>query len=180
VELNAILYRYELNMADFQSFMLENGFINTASIQGSGAESTGGTIISSGYNISHSVEYYKEAAFNRSVAMKQVLWNETLYAWQDFNLTSGRLNADNITSISSYIPIWAGLMDGQSVTVRTKIFNSFLNSGLHQSGGILTKTFYSGQQWDAPNSWPPLVWFTIEGLVKLKLPLSVQLAVCYN
>jgi alpha,alpha-trehalase len=30
-------------------------------------------------------------------------------------------------------------------------------------GGFVTTTIASGQQWDAPNGWPPLQWLTIEG-----------------
>lgn len=44
---------------------------------------------------------------------------------------------------------------------------SLENSGLVQPGGVLTTdTLGSGQQWDAPNAWPPLVLLTIEGLRK--------------
>jgi alpha,alpha-trehalase len=35
---------------------------------------------------------------------------------------------------------------------------------LLKPGGFVTTTFASGQQWDAPNGWPPLEWLTIEGV----------------
>lgn len=31
-------------------------------------------------------------------------------------------------------------------------------------GGFVTTLIASGQQWDAPNGWPPLEWLTIEGV----------------
>ena len=31
-------------------------------------------------------------------------------------------------------------------------------------GGFATTLIASGQQWDAPNGWPPLEWLTIEGV----------------
>merc|ERR1712178_444194 len=37
-------------------------------------------------------------------------------------------------------------------------------SGLLQAGGALTTTLDSGEQWDAPNTWPPLQLMLIEGL----------------
>jgi neutral trehalase len=51
-------------------------------------------------------------------------------------------------------------------------------SGLLSQGGILTtKVRGSGQQWDAPNAWAPLVLLTIEGLVQTQLPAAIYLAV---
>jgi alpha,alpha-trehalase len=33
-----------------------------------------------------------------------------------------------------------------------------------EPGGFVTTRIVSGQQWDAPNGWPPLQWLTIEGV----------------
>ena len=33
-----------------------------------------------------------------------------------------------------------------------------------KSGGFVTTSIASGQQWDAPNGWPPLQWVTMEGV----------------
>ncbi len=33
-----------------------------------------------------------------------------------------------------------------------------------KSGGLLTTTRHSGQQWDAPNGWAPLQWMSYRGL----------------
>src|SRR5205807_2221168 len=33
-----------------------------------------------------------------------------------------------------------------------------------KAGGFVTTLIPSGQQWDAPNGWPPLEWLTIEGV----------------
>lgn len=42
---------------------------------------------------------------------------------------------------------------------------------------MLTTTLRSGQQWDSPNAWPPLVDLTIEGLARLNVPAAAALAV---
>src|SRR5690606_31537482 len=39
-----------------------------------------------------------------------------------------------------------------------------LARGSLQPGGFVTTDIVSGQQWDAPNGWPPLQWLAIEGL----------------
>jgi alpha,alpha-trehalase len=46
-----------------------------------------------------------------------------------------------------------------------QLVRSFTESGLLQVAGVLTTTAQeSGQQWDAPNAWPPLVFLLIEGM----------------
>lgn len=154
-------------MFAFQALMVDMGVINPDT----------GVISGTNYSVSHNLDYYDVAARNRSVAMNQILWDDSLNAWNDYNLTSGQLNTNGITSISSFIPLWAGLLDGWSADSKLATLDSFINSGLHQVGGILTTTFDSSQQWDAPNAWPPLVWFTIEGLIRLDLEESINLAV---
>lgn len=34
-------------------------------------------------------------------------------------------------------------------------------------GGVPTSLIKSGQQWDFPNAWPPLQWFTIVGMLSV-------------
>lgn len=48
---------------------------------------------------------------------------------------------------------------------------------LNVSGGVLTTSVTSGQQWDAPNAWPPLVLLLIEGIRTLQVDSAVDLAV---
>jgi hypothetical protein len=88
-----------------------------------------------------------------------------------------------------------------SATVAANLLKSLEDSGLIQVGGVLTTTLQTGmsassivcslvvtlnsslfhclagQQWDAPNAWPPLVWFTIEGLAMLDTDAAEHLSV---
>ncbi len=47
----------------------------------------------------------------------------------------------------------------QAVSVAQRLERDFL-----KPGGFVTTGFKTGQQWDAPNGWPPLEWMTIEGV----------------
>jgi alpha,alpha-trehalase len=47
----------------------------------------------------------------------------------------------------------------QAAQVSANLERQFL-----KPGGFVTTTIASGQQWDAPNGWPPLEWMTIQGL----------------
>jgi alpha,alpha-trehalase len=40
----------------------------------------------------------------------------------------------------------------------------FVEEKFMKSGGVLTTLTNTGQQWDAPNGWPPLQWIIIKGL----------------
>lgn len=177
VDLNSILYKYELNLAYLQSVMIASGIISLDDNSGTYS------ILSTNTSVAHSSLWYKEAALNRSMAMQQVLYDADSARWMDYNITAGSLNNNGITSISSYVPLWAGVLDEDIYgdtdmeTLKQDIFESFLSSGLHQTGGMLTTTQDTGQQWDAPNAWPPLVWFTIEGLVNLNMPQAFDMAV---
>jgi neutral trehalase len=111
--------------------------------------------------------------------------------WNDYNVTAGEqiigygagngcvggvngCNGEELT-VSSWVPLWAGLLpvdhDGQQVVA------SLQNSGLIQAAGVLTTTVPSGQQWDSPNAWPPLVLLIIEGLHTLESTTADALAV---
>ncbi|RLN57903.1 hypothetical protein BBJ29_005388 [Phytophthora kernoviae] len=57
-----------------------------------------------------------------------------------------------------------------------KIVASLEKSGLVQEGGVQTTTTVTGQQWDAPNAWPPLQDIIIEGLLTAGTPKSRLLA----
>lgn len=85
-------------------------------------------------------------------------------------------NNDNNLSIIIYILLCTiGLTTGKSIE---NIVISFFQSGLIQPGGILTTlTDDTGQQWDSPNAWAPLVLMTIEGLIRTLIPVGAFLGV---
>jgi len=48
---------------------------------------------------------------------------------------------------------------------------------LLKAGGIVTTPLTSGQQWDAPNGWPPLQWMIVSGLRQYSImPLAETIA----
>jgi alpha,alpha-trehalase len=63
-------------------------------------------------------------------------------------------------TMAAAAPLYFGLAtpeQGRAVAAR-------LERELLKSGGFVTTTVASGQQWDAPNGWPPLQWLGIEGV----------------
>ncbi len=72
---------------------------------------------------------------------------------------SGQLVTDR-PSLAAAAPLYFGIAtDDQGKHVAARLERDFL-----KPGGFVTTGFASGQQWDAPNGWPPLEWLTIEGV----------------
>jgi alpha,alpha-trehalase len=72
---------------------------------------------------------------------------------------SGELVSDRPT-LAAAAPLYFGIAtDDQGKHVAARLERDFL-----KPGGFVTTTFASGQQWDAPNGWPPLEWLAIEGV----------------
>ena len=72
---------------------------------------------------------------------------------------TGELVTDRPT-LAAAAPLYFGIATtDQGKHVADRLEELFL-----KPGGFVTTTFASGQQWDAPNGWPPLEWLTIEGV----------------
>src|SRR5439155_404581 len=63
-------------------------------------------------------------------------------------------------TLAAASPLYFGLATPeQGRAVAARLGREFL-----KPGGFVTTLIASGQQWDAPNGWPPLEWLAIEGV----------------
>lgn len=63
-------------------------------------------------------------------------------------------------TLAAAAPLYFGVAaEEQGRAVAARLERDFL-----RPGGFVTTTVASGQQWDAPNGWPPLQWLAIEGV----------------
>ncbi len=63
-------------------------------------------------------------------------------------------------TLAAAAPLYFGLAtEEQGRVVSARLQREFL-----KPGGFVTTLIASGQQWDAPNGWPPLEWLAIEGV----------------
>jgi len=156
VDLNAILYRNELNLSSLHS-IVDNA---TMSI------------------------YYKKQASIRKIAINKYLWDNTDGTWYDFNYKD-KLPTKSFY-VSNYVPIWAGILNNdpnqqqqdssppdqqnqnqqkqKALESLTKIISSN-----KFPGGIPASLTKINQQWDHPNVWAPLEYFIIKSLQELSL-----------
>ncbi|KAJ0403372.1 hypothetical protein P43SY_007123 [Pythium insidiosum] len=146
VDLNAVMYRMERNLMRFHDYLGHKA----------------------------RAKFFRRAAEARREAIDAVLWNSTQRAWKDYNLETGQHST--IVSVSDYAPLWAKAFDPDDMERLQGIVESLKHSGLLQEGGIQTTTTFTGQQWDAPNAWPPEQDMIIEGLLFANIPESHTLA----
>ncbi|KAL7934590.1 glycoside hydrolase family 37 protein [Trichoderma chlorosporum] len=126
-------------------------------------------------------------AANRSASIQAVFWNETLFSYFDYNLTSSSQNIyvpldkdalaiDKRTAapgeqvlfhVGQFYPLWTGAAPAylkNNPYAVTRIFervSDYLNA---RPGGIPASNVNTGQQWDQPNVWPPHMHILMESL----------------
>ncbi|XP_076802688.1 trehalase-like isoform X2 [Clavelina lepadiformis] len=115
-------------------------------------------------NISLASQY--RAYYNRRAeAIESVLWNDEDGTYYDLVISTGQQNKRYFASNMN--PLWTKCFPA-TVDVNSrekKMFSYMQNTGvLSYPGGIPTSLEGTGQQWDFPNAWPPLVHMIIEGL----------------
>lgn len=131
---------------------------------------------------------WEARAARRSEAMAALMWNETLHAYFDYNLTSSAQHvfvpADDDTeafesdpapegmqvlyAASQLYPFWTGAApaalreDPLAVSRAYERVAAYLEL---RPGGVPATNFRTGQQWDQPSVWPPLMHILMAGLL---------------
>jgi alpha,alpha-trehalase len=99
------------------------------------------------------------AAENRRHALLAAAYDADSGFFYDVRWRTGEQVTDRPT-LAAAAPLYFGLATPeQGRAVAARLERDFL-----KPGGFVTTLVSSGQQWDAPNGWPPLQWLTIEGL----------------
>jgi alpha,alpha-trehalase len=99
------------------------------------------------------------AADARRQALLAVAFDSARGFFFDVRWKTGERVTDRPTLAAAY-PLYFGLATpAQGRAVAGVLERDFL-----RPGGFVTTQIASGQQWDAPNGWPPLEWLAIEGV----------------
>ena len=102
---------------------------------------------------------FAEAAADRRRALLAAAYDPATGFFYDVRWRSGARVTDRPT-LAAASPLYFGLATPeQGRAVAARLERDFL-----KPGGFVTTLIASGQQWDAPNGWPPLEWLTIEGV----------------
>ena len=159
VGLNAILLRFEQNMATLY-----------AALARADADA-----VQAGLDAAYHIKRYLAAAEARRAAIDAFLWWPQGAQWRDYHAKLERQISWAGTSAANWLPLWAGCLPPDDPNLPRAI-GALDASGLLQPAGVQTTTQESGQQWDAPNAWPPLQHMIIEGLQRCGHPDGQQLA----
>jgi alpha,alpha-trehalase len=134
VDLNSLLFHTERTIAALREFRGEPGDAGVA-------------------------ERYRDAAERRRRALLAAAWDPAEGFFFDVRWRSGRRVTDRPT-LAAAAPLYFGLATAeQADAVADRLEREFL-----RPGGLVTTRIRSGQQWDAPNGWPPLQWLAAEGV----------------
>ncbi|KAJ7776820.1 glycoside hydrolase family 37 protein [Mycena maculata] len=144
VDLNSILYKNRVLMA---------GFYGTSNASAAARHTAAAASIKAG--------------------VLDLFWNATKLAFYDFNLASNARN--DLFSAATFYPIWSGIIPPEVLANSTNAFGVFasLNMVLNRYNGTMPVTFIeTGQQWDAPNAWPPHQYIALQALRALPANLT--------
>jgi alpha,alpha-trehalase len=105
-------------------------------------------------------EKYITLMDKRKKAIDQFCWNEQDGFYFDYDYVNGAQT--NSWTLAATFPLYFEVAtQEQAASVAVYLKEKFLSSG-----GLITTTETTGQQWDAPNGWAPLQWIAIQGLIK--------------
>jgi alpha,alpha-trehalase len=105
---------------------------------------------------------YRNKATKRSENIDKYCWNKQLNFYTDYNFKTQKQNS-NITPAGLY-PFCFLNEHPDYMSFLGKKVAAVLKQKLLKPGGFATTEYATGEQWDAPNGWPPLEWMMIWGL----------------
>ncbi|XP_047517578.1 trehalase-like [Pieris napi] len=148
VDLNSIFAKALKNMAYFQSLL---------------------------HNYSRSW-YWSRLARQWTNNIEKVLWDQEDGCWHDWDLVNKKFR--KYFYPINIAPLWMGITDKKFVVKNAPRILKYLKEshGLDYPGGIPTSLVKSGEQWDFPNAWPPLISLAVNAIEALELPEAKDLA----
>ncbi len=140
VDLNALLYKYEVDFAH-AARLLDNEV---------------------------SAAKWDTAAEARKKTMNELMWDQLKGLYYDYDYKKERQGT--VSSLASYYPMWAGMVTEKQAHALVKSLRRFENKGgLATTDALPIGQFVPGSmpvQWAFPNGWAPLQFIVIEGLLK--------------
>ncbi|XP_034650256.1 uncharacterized protein LOC117889862 isoform X2 [Drosophila subobscura] len=117
------------------------------------------------------VEEYSDIACGLVKAVRDVLWNEEAGIWLDYDMLNNRPRP--YFSASNFSPLWARafpLVDTDKISRGVMNYIKAHHLDDYPGGVPNTMNRDTGQQWDYPNVWPPMMFMIIDGLHNLGTP----------
>ena len=103
-------------------------------------------------------DQFKSLQNERIALMNNYHWSEASGAFFDYHMER-KSHFENYTPAMMY-PLFFNMVSQEQAD---KVVDA-VKRKLLKAGGIVTSEYETGQQWDAPNGWPPLQWVTLMGM----------------
>jgi len=100
---------------------------------------------------------WTKRAEERKQRINRLMWDEKDGLYYDYNFVKKELR--RYPFVTTFYPLWVGVADQRQaarIVANLKLFE--------RPGGLLTSTYVSGSQWDAPFAWAPTEMIAIQGL----------------
>lgn len=111
---------------------------------------------------SDAAKHYQTLAAKRAELVRRYFWDAKVGGFFDYNWSS-KTRSTELTA-ATVVPLFVGLATPEQAR---KVART-IERKLLKAGGLVTSLRQSGQQWDAPNGWPPLQWMGFMGLKRYK------------
>lgn len=138
VDLNAMLYKYEMDFARYNRLI------------GNETEAASWEI----------------AAAERAKTMNRLMWSDLRNLYYDYNFVKEKRGA--VSSLAAFFPMWAGLVDEDHAKNLVKALKRFENRGGLATTDVQPLNQYVRgtvpTQWAFPNGWAPLHFIVVKGL----------------
>ena len=105
---------------------------------------------------------FRRKAEARQAAIDKYCWNKSLKYYTDYNFKSGK--PSNAVTPAGMYPFCVFKKNLDYLSLLARQAAEQVRAQLLQPGGVQASSVNTGEQWDAPNGWPPLVWMTVWGL----------------
>jgi alpha,alpha-trehalase len=138
VDLNALLYKYEMDFARYYRMVDDN----------------------------RTAGKWEVAAKHRKETMDELMWSNLRGLYLDYNFAKERRGT--VGSLATFYPLWAGMANKKQADQLVKTLRRFENrGGLATTDTSLFNQLVPGtvpMQWAYPNGWAPLHFLTVQGL----------------
>lgn len=106
---------------------------------------------------------YRRKAMRRQKAIQKYCYSDITGFYYDYDFIRQQ-KSKAVTPAGMYPFFFFESIPGKAIIGK---MTSTLKNNLLKPGGIVTSRYNTGEQWDAPNGWPPLQWMTIGALEKI-------------
>jgi alpha,alpha-trehalase len=118
------------------------------------------------------VSEFTHRATARQEAVNRYLWDGAAGVYRDYRWVR-KAQVPRVSAATLY-PLFVALASPPQATA---VANT-VSRELLKAGGIVTTPLVTGQQWDAPNGWPPLQWIGLSGLRHYSVSPPAKVLAC--